>query len=311
MNQLKWIDKRVTDLLPVNYFHLVFTIPQELNNLCLMNKKVLYGILFRASSETVTMLCADEKHLGAKPGIISVLHTWGQNLMEHPHIHMIVTGGGLSVTTNRWVNSRKKFFIPVKVLSIVFRAKFLSKLKQAYYSDELIIAGKNIVLKKQKHFKYLIDTLYKKPWVVYAKKPLGNAANVLRYLGRYTHRIAISNHRIVDINNGKVAFKWKDYANQNKRKIMTLNANEFIRRFLLHILPKGFCKIRYYGISANRKRKSNTILICKLLKVAIRKSITRKETWQAMLLRLTGYDVIKCPKCEKGQMRTVLVFEKK
>ena len=311
MNQLKWIDKRVTDLLPVNYFHLVFTIPQELNNLCLMNKKVLYGILFRASSETVTMLCADKKHLGAKPGIIAVLHTWGQNLMEHPHIHMIVTGGGLSITTNRWVNSRKKFFIPVKILSMVFRAKFLSKLKQAYYSGKLKIAGKNIVLKKQKHFKYLIDTLYKKPWVVYAKKPFGNAANVLRYLGRYTHRIAISNHRIVNINDSKVSFKWKDYANQGKTKIMTLKANEFIRRFLLHILPKGFCKIRYYGLSANRKRKSNMVLICKLLKVTIRKLNSCKETWQAVLLRLTGFDVIKCPKCKKGQMRTVLVFEKK
>ena len=309
MNQLKWVDKRAADLLPVGYFHLVFTIPHELNSLCLMNKKELYGILFTAAAETVTMLCKDEKHLGAKPGIISVLHTWGQNLMEHPHVHMIVTAGGISNKGNRWISSSKKFFIPVKVLSRVFRGKFLSKLKEAYSQGDLKLLGNNLCLKREKNFKQLVDTLYGKQWVVYAKKPFGNAANVLKYLGRYTHRIAISNHRIVSINDGKVRFNWKDYAERTTKKVMSLKAGEFIRRFLLHTLPRGFCKLRYYGLTANRNKKNNLALVRKWLNVSNPAYIHSGESWQETLLRLTGFNVLKCPKCKKGEMTTIKVFE--
>ena len=190
LNQLKWIDKRVNEMLPIGYFHLVFTIPQELNNLCLMNKKVLYGILFKASAETITMLCADKKHLGAKPGIISVLHTWGQNLMDHPHIHMVATSGGLCEKSNKWVQSSKKFFLPVKVVSKVFRGKFLALLKKEFDQKTLKLLGKNKHLNARINFKSLLNILYKKAWVVYAKKPFSNSANLIKYLGKYTHRVA-------------------------------------------------------------------------------------------------------------------------
>lgn len=309
MNQLKWIDNRASELLPIGYFHMVFTIPKELNSLCLINKKQLYGILFKASSQTITMLCKDKKYLGATPGIISILHTWGQNLTEHPHIHMIVTAGGISNKENKWVNSRKKFFLPVKVLSKVFRGKFLSMLKQAYCQGDLTLVGNSLGLQKEKDFKSLLDKLYDKSWVVYAKKPFGNGGTVLRYLGRYTHRIAISNHRIVDIEGQKVRFKWKDYADKNKKKVMSLEAAEFIRRFLLHTLPKGFCKIRYYGLIANKNKKRNLLLVGKLLNATAVNHRPATETWQEQLLRLTGFNVLKCPKCEKGHMQTVKVFE--
>lgn len=309
MNQLKWIDNRASELLPIGYFHMVFTIPKELNSLCLINKKQLYGILFKASSQTITMLCKDKKYLGATPGIISILHTWGQNLTEHPHIHMIVTAGGISNKENKWVNSRKKFFLPVKVLSKVFRGKFLSMLKQAYCQGNLTLVGNSLGLQKEKDFKSLLDKLYDKSWVVYAKKPFGNGGTVLRYLGRYTHRIAISNHRIVDIEGQKVRFKWKDYADKNKKKVMSLEAAEFIRRFLLHTLPKGFCKIRYYGLIANKNKKRNLLLVGKLLNATAVNHRHATETWQEQLLRLTGFNVLKCPKCEKGHMQTVKVFE--
>lgn len=309
MNQLKWIDKRVNEMLPLGYFHLVFTIPKELNSLCQMNKKELYGILFKASSETVTMLCADKKYLGAKPGIISILHTWGQNLMDHPHIHMIVTPGGLSTSENKWIQSSKKFFLPVKVLSKVFRGKFLVLLKKEYEQKSLKLLGSNQPLNKQQNFKSLMNILYKKAWVVYAKKPFSNAASLIKYLGKYTHRVALSNSRILDVKNQKVSFSWKDYACKNKMKVMTLDANEFIRRFLLHALPKGFCKIRYYGIMANKNKKKNLVLIRKILKITLKKHFADSETWQQQLLRLTGFNVLKCPKCKSGEMLAIKVFE--
>ena len=310
MNQLKWIDKMAANLLPVGYFHLVFTIPHELNSLCLMNKKELYGILFSAAAETVIMLCKDKKHLGAKPGLISVLHTWGQNMMDHPHIHMIVTAGGISNKGNQWISSSKKFFIPVKVLSRVFRGKFLSKLKQAYSQGDLNLVGSNVDLKNEQSFKQLLDSVYEKQWVVYAKKPFGGVGNVLKYLGRYTHRIAISNHRIVDIDDGMVQFKWKDYADHKTQKVMPLKAGEFIRRFLLHTLPKGFCKLRYCGLTANRNKKSNLALVRKWLNAPDPVYIDSGEGWQETLLRLTGFNVLICPKCKKGEMKTIKVFER-
>ena len=304
LNQLKWIDNRANDILPVGYFHIVFTIPAELNKLCIMNKKELYDILFKASSQTITMLTKQEKHLGALPGIISLLHTWGQNLMDHPHIHMIVSAGGLANNKNRWVNSKKDFFISVKVLSKVFRGKFLSLLKEAYNQKQLLLIGSLSRLAVKQNFKNLLNILYGKQWVVYAKKPFKNVGNVFKYLAKYTHRVAISNHRIVSIDNNEVVFKWRDYANENKKKVMTLSSDEFIRRFLLHALPKGFFKIRYYGLLANRNKHKNLSIIRKLLNVAQCNSQKEKESWQEVLLRLTNFNVFLCPKCNKGTMAT-------
>jgi len=307
--QIKWLEKRKQELLPVKYFHLVFTIPSELNRLTLVNQKLMYGILFKAASETILMLAGQKKHLGAKPGIISILHTWGQNLMEHPHIHMLVTRGGLSLDGKRWINSKKKFFISVKVLSQVFRGKFLYYLKKAYTNNELMFKGEIEKLKTQELFKQLLTKLYKKQWVVYAKKPFGNAEKVLSYLGRYTHRIAISNHRIKKVENNKVSFQWKDYADNNKKKIMTVSAQEFIRRFLLHVLPSGFFKIRYYGLLSSRNKKSNISLSRKLLGVVNRIIDNIKQSWQDMLLKHTGFDIRLCPRCKKGQMKLIKTLE--
>lgn len=309
MNQLKWVEKTAENLFPTNYFHLVFTIPSELNSICLMNKKLMYDALFKAASETIIMLSEQEKHLGATPGITAVLHTWGQNLMEHPHIHMIVTAGGLSVKDKRWVKSKKNFLLPVKVVSKVFRGKFLAKIKQLYQAQELQLKGSIKGLNNKKEFKKLLDIVYEKDWVVYAKKPFNNAAHVFKYLGKYTHKIAISNHRIVTIENHEVTFKYKDYADNNTQKIMTIKANEFIRRFLLHTLPKGFCKIRHYGLAANRTKKNNLKIVRKLLNAVHSIYLRTKETWQETLLRLTGFDVAVCPKCKTGEMKTIRIIE--
>ena len=237
LTQIKWLEKRKQELLPVKYFHLVFTIPSELNRLALVNQKVVYGILFKAASETILQLSSQEKHLGATPGIISILHTWGQNLMEHPNVHMLVTGSGIATDKKQLNKSKTNFYISVKVLSQVFRGKFLYYLKQAYRQKELKFKGEIERIKDTETFKEYLSILYKKQWVVYAKKPFGNAEKVLSYLGRYTHRIAISNHRIKKVEDNKVSFQWKDYTDKNKKKLMTVNAEEFIRRFLLHVLP--------------------------------------------------------------------------
>ncbi|MCG8311418.1 MAG: IS91 family transposase, partial [Cytophagales bacterium] len=305
LDQLKWLEKRKQELLPINYFHLVFTIPSELNYLVWINQKVLYTILFKAASQTITMLARQDKHLGANPGCIAMLHTWGQNLMDHPHIHMIVTGGGLAPDGKKWIHSSKKFFIPVRIIARVFRGKYLAFFKQAYYNNEIFFQAKTAHLKNHKQFKQTLDSVYKKQWVVYAKKPFSNPAKVLTYLGKYTHRIAISNHRILSMENNRICFKWKDYQDNNKQKVMNLNPNEFIRRFLLHILPTGFFKIRYYGLLASRNKKHNLIICCKLLNVVYKLNKLDAQTWQKLLLKSTGFDVNKCPYCKKGQMKII------
>lgn len=307
MNQLKWVDDRTADLLPVKSFHLVFTIPSEVNHLCLTNQKLLYDILFKASSDTIKMLCKQEKHLGAIPSITAVLHTWGQQLTEHPHIHMIVSAGG-KTQNGTWKASSQKFFIPVKILSKVFKGKFLNEVKQANLKGKIKYVGKSKGLEQKVEFKKLLDVLYEKNWVVYAKKPFKNTVGVLKYLGKYTHRIAISNHRIRAVKNGKVTFSYKDYQDSNKQKELTLDANEFIRRFLLHVLPKGFSKIRHYGIVASRNKQRNLQIIRKVMKVKSPK-VNRNETWQDRLIRLTGFSVKKCPKCKKETMTTVFEFK--
>jgi len=300
----KWIEARSEDLLPIEYFHVVFTIPSELNPLVSMNRKVLYDLLFRSVSETLTELAKDPKHLGAEIGSIGILHTWGQNLMDHPHIHCIVTGGGLSSDRGRWISCRKGFFIPVRVMSALFKGKFLALLKQCFQSDALVFPDRICHLKEPGNFERFRNQLYHQKWVVYCKPPFEGVQGVLQYLGRYTHRIAISNHRILNIRNGDVSFLWRDYADQNRLKTMTLKAEEFIRRFLLHVLPSRFVRIRHFGLLANRKRK-NTLALCRQI-FGERKTATkqdgRKETWQEQLFRICGVDVTLCPVCQIGRL---------
>jgi hypothetical protein len=298
----QWLEARKQDLLPVQYFHVVFTIPDELNPLALRNQRVIYDILFKSVSETLTELGKDPKHLGAQIGFISILHTWGQNLMDHPHIHCIVTGGGLSLNGKRWLSCRKKFFLPVRVLSRLFRGKFLSYLKKGYDSEELIFPGNIGHLQNSELFKEFLRGLYSHEWVVYCKPPFKGPENVLKYLGRYTHRVAIGNHRIVRMEDAKVSFLWRDYADGNKNKVMALDVFEFIRRFLLHVLPERFVKIRYYGLLGNRNRKGMLHQCSKLLGVIVSKIGPISETWQEFLLRVCGIDLMKCPFCEKGRM---------
>jgi len=306
----QWIEARTEDLLPIEYFHVVFTLPSELNPLVSMNRRVLYDLLFRSVSETLTQLANDPRHLGAEIGCISILHTWGQNLMDHPHIHCIVTGGGLSSDRSRWVSSRKGFFIPVRVISALFKGKFLDLLKKCFKSGVLVFPDRISHLKQPGDFERFRKRLYHQKWVVYCKPPFDDVQGVLQYLGRYTHRIAISNNRILNLRNGHVSFLWRDYADHNRQKTMTLKAHEFIRRFLLHVLPSRFVRIRHFGLLANRKRK-NTIALCRKILgdgQIVTQQNDRKETWQEQLFRICGIDVTLCPVCQKGRMCTIALL---
>lgn len=302
LNQAKWVDKLSAAILPVNYFHIVFTIPSELNRLTLVNQECLYNILFKAASETILMLSKDKNHLGADTGLVAVLHTWGQNLMEHPHLHTIVPAGGWDETTQYWKYSKKKFFIHVKVLSNVFRGKFLALLKKAYADKQLKFEGEIKPLAQSGKFKQLLDTVYNKEWVVHCEKSQKKTSHIIKYLGKYSSRVAISNDRILGIENDQVVFKWKDYSDKGKQKIMKLDAVEFIRRFMLHVLPEGFCKIRYYGIFASRNRKT----ILEKCRKALDRKITKAKLvglkWNEIIKLLTGKDPLNCPVCKKGRL---------
>ena len=300
----RWIEAREKDLLPIPYFHVVFTVPAALDPLILRNQEALYDLLFKAVAETLTELARDPKHLGAEIGFISILHTWGQNLLDHPHIHCIVTGGGLSKGNGTWRSCRNGFFLPVRALSKLFRGKFLDCLKKTRVANDLHYPGAISHLALPSAWNALISDLYQKDWVVYAKPPFDGTKGVLEYLGRYTHRIAISNHRIVRMENDRISFRWRDYADSNRTKIMTVDAAEFIRRFLLHILPDRFVKIRHYGLLGNRCRREKLAACRKLLACAHKEPETKTETWQEALLRLTGVDVARCPVCKEGRMRT-------
>lgn len=298
----QWLLARANDILPVQYFHVVFTIPDILNPLVLRNQKVLYNILFQSSSETLKELSLDKKHLGALIGFVSVLHTWGQNLMDHPHIHCIVTGGGLSDDAKKWKSCRNGFFLPVRVLSRLFRGKFIACLKRSFEREKLIFPGAISGLQEKRAFDKLINRLYRKEWVVYSKPPFKNAHTVFQYLSRYTHRIAISNQRIIKIHGDKVYFKWRDYAHGGRNKVMALDSMEFIRRFLLHVLPDKFVKIRYYGILSNKCRRRNIQKLRELLGVACTQADMAAVSWEKLLLARTGLDIDRCPCCDNGRM---------
>jgi hypothetical protein len=260
----KWLRARQRELLPVGYYHLVFSVPHSLVPLIWQNKRVLFALLFEASATTLLEVAADPKHLGADIGFLSILHTWGQTLQRHPHIHCVVPGGGLSPDRTRWVSSRSQFFLPVRVLSRVFRGKFVSSLREAFQRNKLVFHGACQPLAQDQAFAAFLRTLFRQDWVVYAKPPFGGPEHVLQYLARYTHRVAISNHRLLSVDEDKVSFRWKDYAHHSKQRAMALSHEEFLRRFLQHVLPRGFPRIRYFGWLANRKR-SSSLPACRLL----------------------------------------------
>jgi hypothetical protein len=309
----RWLEARKKDLLPTSYFHLVFTLPEGLRPLALRNQKVVYSLLFKAASETLLQLAKDPKYLGAEIGFIALLHTWSQTLIDHPHLHCIVTGGGLSLDGHgqQWISSRKGFFIPVKVLSSLFRGKFLDALQKVYGAGKLKFPGKIEVLKGAPAFKKFLTDLYQQEWVVYCKPPLKRAEQVMEYLGRYTHRVALSNDRLVDLKENRVTLRWRDSADGNRIKLLTLEVFEFIRRFLLHVLPDRFVKIRHYGLLSNRSRKRKLLRCQKLLGVSTQEEPEEspKESWEDLLTRLTGVDPRVCPFCGQGKMvrREILV----
>jgi Putative transposase/Transposase zinc-binding domain len=250
----RWIAARQKELLPTRYVHVVFTLPAQLARLALQNKKLIYGLLLSASAETLLEVAQDPRHLGAEIGFFSVLHTWNQKLSLHPHVHCVIPAGGLSLDHRHWIQSRSRFFLSIKVLRRVFRGKFVAVLKQAFQSGRLSLRGNLAALAQPKTFAAWLRSLFRKDWVVYAKPPFGGPEYVLQYLGRYTHRVAISNHRLVSFTDGKVTFRWRDSAHNNEQKLLTVSLDEFLRRFLLHLLPKGFVRIRNFGFLANRRR---------------------------------------------------------
>src|ERR1039457_104811 len=250
----RWLAARRQQLLPTRYVHAVFTLPGELAPLTVQNKKVVYDLLFRASAETLLEVARNSKHRGAEISFFSVLHTWNQKLGLHPHVHCVVPAGGLSLDHTRWIKSHNAFFLPVKVLSRVFRGKFVAALRRAFQDGQLDFHGELQLLAQPKTFAAWLRPLFRNDWVVYSKRPFGGPQYVLQYLGRYTHRVAISNHRLVSLAEGKVTFRWRDSAHNNEQKLLTLSLDEFLRRFLLHVLPKGFVRIRHFGFLAHRRR---------------------------------------------------------
>jgi hypothetical protein len=288
----RWIAARRRELLPTRYVHVVFTLPRELAPLALQNKKVVCDLLFRASAETLLEVARDPRHLGAEVGFFSVLHTWNQKLQLHPHVHCVIPAGGLSLDHTRWIKPRYAFFLPIKVLSRVFRGKFVAALMRAFQEGQLHFHGNLAPLTQPKIFVASLRSLFRKDWVVYAKPPFGGPEYVLQYLGRYTHRVAISNHRLVSFTEGKVTFRWRDSAHNNEQKLLTLPLDEFLRRFLLHVLPKGFVRIRNFGFLANRRRTTLLPLCFRLLP-----STSAPQTSQDSSAPNGREDLWCCPRC--------------
>jgi len=287
----RWLEARQAELLPVPYFHLVFTLPHEFNRLAQHTPRLVYDLLFSAASTTLQTFARDPKHLGGDIGITAILHTWGQNLGQHVHLHCLVTGGALAEDGSRWIPSHPRFLFPVRALSPVFRARFLDGLERARSKGQAPCAAD-----------LDLEALRAKPWGVYSKRPFAGPEAVLAYLGRYTHRIAISNDRLLSLQDGQVRFRWRDYRDGNQSKVMTLPAAEFLRRFLLHVLPRGFMRIRHFGLLANRHRKGRLERCRALLGVPVSTQPKPVETALALLERLTGKNLTRCSVCERGTM---------
>jgi len=300
----QWIEDRQAELLDTQYFHVVFTVPEEIAAIAFQNRKVVYDILFRATSETLRTIAVDPKHLGAEIGFFAVLHSWGQSLMFHPHLHCVVPGGGLSPDGNRWIPCRKGFFLPVRALSRLFRRLFVESMEKAFDAGQLQFFSALEELRDPTAFRRLLGRVRSREWVVYAKKPFAGPQQVLDYVGRYTHRVAISNNRILNIEDGLVTFRYKDYRDGSQQRTMTLAADEFIRRFLLHVLPEGFHRIRYYGFFGARYRKEKLEQCRQLLGMVPREPESKmaeldyRDRYQA----LTGSSLWECPACHRGRM---------
>jgi len=310
MAKEKWLLKRKNELLPVSYFHVVFTIPDLLNPLVRYNEKALYDVLFKAGSETLLTLGRDTRHLGADIGFMAILHTWGSNLIDHPHLHCVLPCGGLSDDEMEWLwpkksKKNKKFFVHVNIISDLFKKKFLHYLNRAYQKGELKLEGQVAYLQDPAAFNKFKNPLYSKKWVTFCKQPFGGPEHVLGYLSRYTHRVAISNHRLIKVEGGRVYFKWKNYRKGGTLQETSLEVFEFIRRFLLHVLPKGYCKIRYYGLLASRNRQklwTAQEILGSSEDVQERKNEESEKSFDEWFLELTGIEPGICPFCKKGRL---------
>ena len=293
-----WLETRLERLLPVSYFHVVFTLPDVLQPLIWHNQRRLYDLLFQAASATLLTLSADPHRLGAQIGVTAILHTWGQRLCFHPHLHCVVTGGGLARDGQRWVAGQRRYFLPVKVLGKLFRGKFLAALKALYQAGQLTLTGSVAHLNASRAFQQLLDALYGRKWVVYAKRPFGGPTQVFRYLGRYSHRVAIANSRLVSMDEKQVSFHWKDYADGHQTKVMSLSTEEFLRRFLLHVLPKGFVRIRHYGLLASVNVATKLLRCRQLLGQEAQLTPPSGKTWIDRMLEWTGQNPMRCPHCQ-------------
>jgi hypothetical protein len=304
MARAKWLESRQAELLPVEYFHVVFTLPEQIAEIAFYNKETVYGILFRTAAQTLLTIAGHKKHLGADIGFFGVLHTWGQNLLHHPHVHFVVPGGGLSPDRKRWIGCRTGFFLPVKVLSRLFRRLFLEALQDAFRQAKLQLFGSIEELRDATAFAACMASHARREWVVYAKPPFGGAQQVLQYLGRYTHRVAISSQRLAGLHNNQVSFHWKDYRDKDNRnsRVMTLAAEEFIRRYLLHTLPAGFQRIRYFGLFANRHRQQRLMLCRQLLLAPVLDLLPQPAACRDLLPALAEKWIPLCPKCGIGKM---------
>lgn len=306
----QWLEDRQADLIPADYFHVVFTLPAEIAAIAYQNKAVLYEILFHATAETLRTIAADPKHLGAEIGFIAILHTWGQNLLYHPHLHCVVPGGGLSTDGERWIACRPGFFLPVRVLSRLFRRLFLAQLQDAFEAGCLRFFNALEPLQAPGAFARYLAPVRRAEWVVYAKPPFGGPQHVLEYLGRYTHRVAISNNRLIDFVDGKVSFRWKDYRHHSRKRVMCLDAQEFMRRLLLHVLPHGLQRIRHYGFLANRYRAVK-LACCRRLLGEPAPAVQLPDApldYRERYEQLTGKSLRACPKCGHGRMVCIETF---
>ena len=306
----KWVEARRAELLPVEYFHVVFTLPEQLARIAFHNRKVVYDILFKAAAETLATIARDPKHLGVEIGFFTVLHTWGQNLLHHPHLHCVIPGGGLSPDGECWISCKPGYFLCVKVLSRLFRRLFLEQLRTAFRKGKLRFFGELVELRKQVCFTRYIAPLQKAEWVVYAKRPFGGPLQVLDYLGRYTHRVALSNQRLLDVKAGEVTFQWKDYRakGREKSRVMTLTSDEFIRRFLIHVLPRGFQRIRFFGLLSNRNRQVRLADCRRLLAIPVAELLPNPDDYRSLRPPLTEQSIRCCPGCGKGEMIRVLTI---
>ena len=302
----RWLAARQAELLPVPYYHVVFTLPHELNALAQGNPRVIYRLLFEAAAHTLIEFGENPRWLGGRIGVTMVLHTWGQTLSQHLHVHCLVTGGALG-PDGHWIHPRSGFLFPVKALSPVFRGKFLAGLRRAFDSGSLSLAGSTGSLANAAHRAAFFSALYAQPWVVYAKRPFSGAEQVLAYLGRYTHRIALTNNRLVSVCDTAVRFRYKDYAAGNRRKVMTLSPQEFLRRYLLHVLPKGFMRIRHYGLNGNRT-KAHTFAQARIALNAPRIEPLPSETIEAFWLRIAQLDIHQCPHCASGRLLRIAII---